>query len=854
MWEIMMRLNFRHLIGQPLRTILALAGIIMSVTIFILVPALGNTITESVSQTTLDLSGNSSLEIRPTSGGIDAGVLEQLRANPDIALATPLITSGGVHTQTGAVMALIGVDTSLDSQVRTYVLSSGEMPDAEGEIVLTADYAAEMELELGDEATFLSLGGLRSFTLVGLLGNETGVARMNSGDVAVLGIADALALTGSEEYNTISIIARDGTDLAALKSSLQSQFGDSLIVDSPEGRFQQTREFTMFTTVLLNMVSTIMACFGMVLIYNAIAVGVAQRRSEIGVLRALGMSSRAIQGLYLLESVVLGLIGSFIGVIAGYALTMLSSNLNALPTDFNNTGLVTSAAAITVPWWLFIVAPLFGLLISLIAAFFSSRQIAKVDPAEALVQIRAETGQIQPAKWRVPVALILIGLVLVFRYVIVPLDIMPLLVMMMLANNAIVMTLVALILLYAPLVASLKNRLPVMMEAAFGLDGMLAATNFIRRPKRMVVTGIFLACAIFMGIYIAQSVFGYTDFVDTWNNTQNVGDIVVTTVGTDPFAPLLPLPEDAVEDIASTEGVAQVIGEREIVVSQGATKFSLRAVDLESYIAAGGTYSFERGDVEAAMAAILDPNQNAILVSAGSGTSIADLRDGSTLSLETPAGQVEFLIHGIVFTGLRPQQPVLVMNRQVYQRYWGDNQLDRLTLVLAPDADSNEIRRDIMSSYALRGIVAFDAAEMREAFVGRTVQSIQTVSSLLTTLLIAVLVVGIGSTFYILIIDRRREIGMLRAAGMLPSQIARTVVLEMLILFVIGAVLGVPIALLGHATQEVFVEAMMGIDLTVNVYQILGMLVLVGILTLLAAAMPAQNASKTNILEAMRYE
>lgn len=854
MWEIMMRLNFRHLKGQPLRTLLALAGIVMSVTIFVLVPALSNTITESVAQTSLDLSGNSSLEIRSNSGGVPASVLEQLRENPDITLATPLITSGGVHTQTGAIMALIGIAPSLDTQIRTYVLSSGEMPDAEGEMLLTADYAAEMELVLGDELSFLSLGGLRNFTLVGLLSNETGVARMNSGDVAVLGIVDALALTGSDEYNTISIIAREGADLAALESSLQEELGDVLIVDSPEGRFQQTRDFTLVTTVLLNMVSTVMACFGMVLIYNAIAVGVAQRRSEIGVLRALGMSSRAIQGLYLLESVVLGLIGSFFGAIAGYGLTILSQKLNALPTDFNNTGLVTSAAPITVPWWLFIVAPVFGIIISVIAAYFSARGIAKIDPAEALVQIRAETGEIQPAKWRLPLGLILIALVLIFRYGIVPLKILPVLTLMMIANTAIIMTLAALILVYTPVIAWLKKRLPIWMEASFGLDGMLASTNFIRRPKRMIATGLFLSCAVFMGIYIAQSVFGYTDFVDDWNSSQNIGDIVVTTAGTDPFAPLLPLPDDAVEDISEMDGITQLIGEREIVISENNLNYSLRAVDLESYIAAGGGYKFESGDAETGMAAILDPNQNAILISAGSGTSIANLREGSSLSLDTPSGRVDFLIHGVIFTGLRPQQPVIVINRQLYQRYWNDNQLDRLTLVLAPDADSNAIRRDIMSSYALRGIVAFDAAEMREAFVGRTVQSIQTVSSLLTTLLIAVLVVGIGSTFYILIIDRRREVGMLRAAGMLPSQIARMVVLEMLLLFVIGAVLGVPIALLGHATQEIFVEAMMGIDLTINVYQVLGMLLLVFLLTLIAAAMPAQIASKTNVLEAMRYE
>jgi putative ABC transport system permease protein len=856
MWQLMRRLNLRHLRGQLLRTGLALIGIIMCVIILVFVPSLAGTITETIEQTSVDVAGKAELEIRPLDSGIDSNVLEQIQARDVVVVAAPSVMSGGVLTQKGTIMAIMGIEPSLDSQLRDYALSAGQMPDAEGEVLITADYAAEMDFQIGDSVNLLSIGGLRSLTIVGLLSQESAISRMNSGDVVVMGIEDAFALNGNRQYSSIAILPVEGTDLESLIPELQAVVGESGMVDYPAGRFQQSLEFSKVTNVLLGTVSLMMSSFGMVLIYNAIAVSVAQRRSEIGLLRAMGMESSAIQWMYVLEAGAMGIVGSLIGLVLGIALTLKSQDLAMLPPDFTNMGLVASNIEVAIPLWVLIGAPLTGILLSMVTAYFSARQISKIDPTEALVQIRSETGRIDPAKWRVPLGIVMLAWLIGFQLFIAPSHIFPRSIVVLLANNGVIICMAALILLYAPIVRFLQDGLPPMMERFFGVDGLLAASNFVRRPKRLMITGIFLASAVAMGVYIAQSVFGYTDFVNDWNKAQNVGDIVVTTAGRDPFAPLLPLPTDVVDDIVQRPELATVIGERQIDISYNGLGYAITAIDVNELVAAGGGFLFTGSDEEAAtsLAALLDTEQNAVLVTAGNTTLFSNIEVGSEFNLNTPGGEVIFHVAGIVLGGLNPQQASLIMNRDVYEQYWGDSQVDSLTLVLHPNADSNALRRDLLGEYALRGVVAFDAAEMREAFMGRTVTSIKTVSSMLTSLLITILIVGIGSTFYILILDRRREIGMLRAAGMSSGQIGWTVMLEMLILFVLACVTGIPIAILGHMNQEIFVENLMGIGLSINVYHNLAMVTMVLILTVVAGLIPAQVASKTNILEAMRYE
>jgi putative ABC transport system permease protein len=125
----------------------------------------------------------------------------------------------------------------------------------------------------------------------------------------------------------------------------------------------------------------------------------------------------------------------------------------------------------------------------------------------------------------------------------------------------------------------------------------------------------------------------------------------------------------------------------------------------------------------------------------------------------------------------------------------------------------------LLRDYAIQGVVTFDNAEIW-ATLNKPMTSITATSRMLTILCVIILVAGLGSTMYVAILDRRRDIGMLRAVGMLRQQITRSVALEALILLAISALVGVPAGFLIQLYQEVTIQQVMGIRLGVNASEI----------------------------------
>src|SRR5690606_14273076 len=107
MWELAIRLNLRHIRKQWLRTVLAFVGIVMSVVTFVVAPSLADTIRTTISQTSDDLAGNASLEVRAESGGINETVLSQVRQENGVVVAAPMVLAGGLYTQQRTLMAFI---------------------------------------------------------------------------------------------------------------------------------------------------------------------------------------------------------------------------------------------------------------------------------------------------------------------------------------------------------------------------------------------------------------------------------------------------------------------------------------------------------------------------------------------------------------------------------------------------------------------------------------------------------------------------------------------------------------------------------------------------------------------------
>lgn len=851
MFDLIRSLNLRHLRGQWLRAGLSLIGVVMGVSTFVFAPSLAVNISASLAATSSDLSGRATLEIRAEQGGLSPQALDIARADAGVALAAPLMTGGGLLLGQPELLAFVGVDATLDDQVRAYTLADGAFLAADGEALLTARYAAEKGLGVGDTVTLVSAGGLRPLRVAGLLAAGDGIARLNSGDVLLMGLTDAAALRGSDAPDAISLIPVEGADREALIARLNAALPAGARVGEPADRFASAREFNIVTTFIIGSVSALILGFGATLITNTMTVSVAQRRAEIGVLRALGARRGDLVRLFTLEAGALGLIGSLLGVAFGMLLVRVGGDIAVIPDDFIGTSGIHSKAALTVPTWLPPLALLCGVAISALAGYWPSRIVARIDPVEAMIQSRAETGSVRAQPVRTALALLLVAGLIALRLFA---DRLPSDLGFIVGFNGFFLMLGVLWMLYTPVIVALGRGLPGALERAFGVAGRLAGDNLTRRPRRMLATGTLLTMSVMIALYIGASNFGYSEFVNAWDQGENLGDLTLVGAGTTPFAPLMPLPDGLDAALRARPDVAATIAERTGRAALDGQNYHIRALDFATFRAQGGRLTWDRGDEAAAYARLLDPAQRVVVLHTGAALLARGLGPGATLALPTPDGAtLDFEVLGTTLGGVNTEAIVALMNRETYIAIWGDAAVDRLAVVLTPDADANAVRRELVRQFAAQGVVVLDNAELRAAFAGR-LTSISSVSSLLSSLFALIIMAGLASTFYVVVLDRRREIGTLRALGLRRGQVVRALLIEALALCAVAMILGVPGAYLANAMQQISTQAIIGVAFAFNAREVLLTLVVVLLAVLAAVIVPARHAARTDVLLAMRAE
>ncbi len=847
--QLVRLLNWRHLGNQWPRTLLAMIGVVMGVSTFIFAPTLAASIQASNSLTTADLAGSAALEVRGESAGFSADLLPQIKAVPGVELAAPLSNSGGLMVGQSELLIFFGIDPSVDQKIRTYQLAQGTFLGNPGEILLGESYTTEKGIKIGDNVTLLSIGGTRTLKVVGTLSAENGVGRLNHGDLVVMNLDDALVLRGAKQIDAISILAVSGTALPTLKAQLQTLVPAKAVVDTPAGRNQGDLTFGAFLDVMIGVVSFMVLGIGSLLIYNTLTVSVAQRRSEIGILRALGTTRSQIRNVFLLEAGILGFIGSVLGVAVGYVMVRVGSNLPIMPKFASTNSSIQSTAAIVVPLWLPPVALIFGTLIPLLAAYVPSRAATLIDPVEAMIQIRAESGVLPIRWWRVVVAVAIVVVLMVLRFM--PMGSIQTAVLI--SNAGVFLSFAAMILILPPYMIALSSRLPGWMQRLFGMTGMIAAGNVTRRPKRTMSTAMLIMMGVGMGVLLSQSYFGYSDFRDEWNRSENIGELTVMGASRDPLTPELSVPAKVVDSIKARTDIAASIAERDVSLTQGATSFGVRAIDMAAFRAQDGRFLWDRGDELAAYQRLQDATRPALLVGASMTTITNNYELGRQITLDSPDGPVTFDIVGIVLGGVSTDKVMIIIDRGLYRRLWQDDAVNRLTLKLKPGINPQTVRRDLLRDYAMSAVITLDNADMRAAF-GQQITSISTVTQLLSTLFALIIVSGFGSTLLVAVIDRRREIGMLRAVGMLRRQITRGIVLEAVLLVALTSVVAVPGAALMTLMQQMAMQQIIGIRFSLVSSEVVACLVFAVIIAVIAAYIPARQAGHTDVLEAMRYE
>jgi putative ABC transport system permease protein len=782
---------------------------------------------------------------------VDESLLETVRAVPEVELATggiydetstKILTPEGDSVGTGGAPSFgFGIDTDPEfAQFNPLNLLEGRWPSSSEEVVIDAGTADEQGYALGDTVEIATLVPKRPFELVGVA-QYGGVDSLGTATFAVFTVPTAQELLDREgQYDAISVSAAEGTSEDELVSALQGALPAGVTAQTATAEADEAQdEIGQFTSIIRYFLLTFagIALFvGAFVIFNTFSITVAQRTREFATLRTIGASRRQVLSTVILESLVIGIIASLIGLGLGL---LLAEGIQALfrTFDFELPSADRVFALRTV-----IVSMLVGVLVTLAAGLFPAIRATRVPPIAAVREgATLPRSRISPfVPWIA--GIVIVGAILLLVRAMFTDD---------LGTADRLLGLAAGVLLLFVGVALLSSRLVRPIAALVGLParkiggaaGKLASGNTVRNPGRTAATAAALMIGIALVAFIATLANGLKTSNREAIEEQVSADYVVTAQ--DGYTPYPAAIGDAVAASPAAEVAAPVRTGAALV---NGDETEVGGIDADTITA---TYSFDW--TEGSDAVLADLGTTGAIVS----ENYADdhgMEIGTRLRiLSTDNRTADARIVGLYDP--HPFYPLLesvTVSTELFDQLYERPQ-NRWTWANVAGEPSDPGKAELEEAVA-----GFPDAqvETREEWIEREDDDISEFLTFLYVLLALAVVIsifGMINTLVLSVYERTREIGMLRAIGMTRRQTRRMVRQESIITALIGAAIGLP---LGIFLAALVTRALGDFNLTFSIPwgQLIFLTVLAIVVGILAAILPARRAAKLDPLRAIAYE
>jgi len=786
------------------------------------------------------VAGKATLSVTSGQAGFPEETLTRVEAVPGVARAVPMITSTGrfAGKDSNRTIYILGVDLLKESAVRTYQTENEEImedplvllnqPDS---IILTREFARTHGLKMESKIALATQDGQRTFTVRGLLTPE-GPAKAYGGAIAIMDIDGARVSFGKVgKLDRIDVIATSDVDAIKLGDRITQALGPGFLVQRPETQSEEKERLVSSFQTMLSFFSTLALAVGLFMVANAISISVAERRKEIGLVRAIGATRSQVLTLFLGDAAIVGLLGALLGVALG---RVLSEALVGMVTDSLKGQFVMQAE---IPRISFNVVDAlrslgFGVAASLLAGLWPALKSMRIGPLEAIT--RADIGadaEADEAKGRCAPRVPLFGAVLLAASCFAcfyfkgrvggPVQA---------AFN--ILSLGGCVLL-GPWVAIQLIRL--WRRAFVTIDSKpavrLAFDNLLRNPRRTASNIAVLMVGLIFVIIVSIARVSLSQTLLNWVGNTMSADLIVSGTGrlvgmnVTPIADSLRLELDQVPGMKS----AKIDGIRSVSERFEGKPFLLKAFDL-----------FESNE-----ARVSDVFANRFRK-----------KVGDELRLDSPSGPVIVKIRKVVTDFASPLGTVHI-SRELYKRNWKDSLVAGFFVTLAPGESVEKVRDAIDHKIgAGRNFMITLNQTLRTQIVEHIERSFAFVGTVEWLALIVGLL-GILNTVMVSVMERFREIGMLRAVGMSRKQVFSMVMLESVIQGVAGGIASVALGtLIGWVWTEFSLTDVLG--WIVEFHYPMGVIskaVIAGAgVAVLAGFLPARRAASFEIREALTVE
>jgi putative ABC transport system permease protein len=854
--KLLRRISLKHIKHQKIRTIMALFGIALGVASMTSIDIVNSSVIRSLEDSINRITGRAVLQITGAESGFPETMLERVQNVPGVEYAVPVIeTNASLAAGSERSFVVLGVDVLQDSNIRDYSVTdeSSDIPDPllflakPDSILLTREMAKREGIEIDQKIQVQTVQGLRTFTVRGLL-EPDGPAKALGGDIAIMDIYAAQLAFGKEaRIDRIDVSVIRGETLDSMKVRIQAVLPEGYNIDTPAGRSRQIENLMARFRKSMDLISFMALFVGMYLIYNTVSISVVQRRREIGILRALGATQGQIIRLFLAETIALSLLASLLGV--GLGLIFAKLSISAVAQTVSSMYGRAQVSELDVSWLSASRNVCIGILASVVAAAFPARSSSHVAPVSAIRSLpyTMNGAVLNKAQKLFSASLIVLTGVIILAYKTTG-PASPI-------RNSGTTTMAGLCLvlgmsLATPLFLQWFIRVYRTIAAPhLGAGGRLAGLNLEKNLTRNAVA----VAAVFFSISLSVSSSsmlnsarkGVLDYVDSVDNS----DIIITsghplaTAG----APTIPMPLAMLRELEAIPGVRSVDPFRKLFLSISGKRVLLESIDVESW-AKNNTCTVIGGKM-------MMRDRDEVSVN----ETIADrlgLKPGDTMSLPTPDGPKSFVVSSIIVS-YASDSGVIFMDMHTYERHWNDHVADMFSVYVRPGHDIAAVRTAIQDHFkSKRKMFVLPALEFRQEIkkmLDRSVVMNDAVNVL--TLLIAGF--GIIVTLLASVLERTREIGILRSIGMKRGQVSGVVLFESSLIGAAGGLLGVCAGVItGWINLEGFFRLDFGASMSYHIhYPSIGSALLLSIgLSVLAGLYPARRAAKTNITEALAYE
>jgi putative ABC transport system permease protein len=847
---------------RPIRTILTTLGVALGIALYVGIDIINRSTLGYFRESVDSVAGKAKLSVTAGETGFPEAKLEIVEKTPGVKAAVPVITTQAYVANTDESLFVLGVDLLKEQSVRTYKTADEQgiadpliflnQPDS---IILTHSFAEAHHLKMDDAFELATAHGTKKFVVRGMLTAE-GPAKAYGGAIAIMDLDGARYTFGKEgKLDRIDIIPDPKLTTDQVKANLEKNLGSGFTVQRPESQAESTEHIVKSFQATLTFFSTLALLVGLFLVTNSVSISVAERRREIGTLRALGATRKGILGLFLADAAVIGLLGASAGIglgrlLASQLLKLVTQSMSAqFKMRVDVTHLDFSSAQM-------IQALLLGMIASILAALWPAYKASTIQPLEALKQNDASSLQKSSSLYRATPYLgagMLIYLTIASYFEFgarhVALEYFNQFCAILGSAFAGPPIVILLIRIFRPI------AIPFL-----GVTASMAERNLLRNPGRTGSNVMSLMVGLILVVLISTVNVSFKNTVVNWFDKIRRGDLLITSTGNAVALDVQPLHEDIGREIALIPGVDGGPAHSAYAIRYISSFYEDKQIGIKAYDEPDPKVGYTGFDVQDRSAddagnALFHSAVPTVLVSANFKLHF-HLQTGDSIELKTPDGMIKFLIAGVVVDFSAPNG-VVYISRDNYKKYWHDPLVTFFGVRVLPGFTPPQVRKTIDQKLSkLRNLQVISNGEFKAQMNDVIDQSFAYTRAIEAAALLVGLL-GLLNTLLISVMERTRELGMLRALGMSKHQLSRMILQEAVIQGGFGSLAAVALGIwVGYLWITHSLASLLGWMVTFYFpWKPILFTVVIGTFTALVAGIyPARRAVRLEITDALDYE